>query len=231
MKLVPDIAIVVLDERREAARLVDAYFREDAQREQHGWVTRGRYAQRVRDEELFRYLNKRTEDGRFSNEPYHSWNAYMQELYGRSQSSIYRDLQLIDRLGSVADIELTSIPVGHALDLLSLSANDCVDPDWITKAQTMRRDDFWDLICESLEGAAQPESHRTIKFAAVTKSFEQQINKALQLAEWLDPTDNNTRNSQLEFILAEFLNAPWDQNSSLSNEQAYEHARLTTTLK
>lgn len=202
------------------ARQADERFRTMAKVEKFGWVRLGRESVNIIQKSLWQYLAN--EKG----ETFHSWESYVQDVFDAGRSTVFRGVQLIEALGCIEDKELAKIPVTNAMLLMHLSEKQRVAPEWITRAQTLSNKELYDLIFDSLEGAAKPEQKRKIVFTGVSKSLEKRVELALKVAGWLGEDDRP--NNQLEQIVEDFMQSSWQDEKNLSarvplsNEQAYQ---------
>jgi hypothetical protein len=158
-------------------------------------------------------------------EPFHSFEDYVQRRAGHSRTAIYRALQLRTGLAGLSESDSRQMSQANAIHLLHLvkmlDEKKALDPKVIKAALTMQEKEFSEFCDDLLPGAAKEEKKENITFKGCDKSLVKVVDLAMQVSMWDAEVDDER--DALERIVSYYLDGKCEHEGmlKLSNREAY----------
>jgi len=197
-----------------------------------GWWELGDAAKIIKQRNLWKQFSAPQGE-----EPFHSFEDYINRRAQKSRAAMYRSLQLRDGLAEIPENDCRNMSQANAIWMLRLvkriAKKKALDPKVVANALSMQEKEFAEYCNALLPGAAKEEKKENITFTSCDRSLAKVVDRALQVAMWDGELDD--RRDALEKIVSHYLMSSCEHEGfkNLSNEQAYAkaHGRKRTNRK
>jgi len=211
------------------ALLYDETIKRYATTVRYGWWELGEAARVIKQRALWKQFSAPAGE-----EPFHSFDDYVNRRGQKSRTSIYRGLQLRTGLTDIPENDCRVMSQANAIWLLRMvkrvGPKKALSKAVIANAASMQEDEFAKYCNDKLPGAAKEESKENITFSGCEKSLAKVVDEAIKVALWeisLDSDPVEDKRDALERICIFFLDSKCEHEgySKLSNREAFQKAK------